>query len=77
MRFVLAIFCVFACATSVLAQYGISNARDDNGNLIRNTGMNPVRGSNQPPVNNLNGPIINAPGPPPPVNSRVNSGAIR
>jgi hypothetical protein len=61
MRFTLAISCMFACGTSALAQYGVSNARDGYGNLIRNTGMNPVRTSNQAPVNNLNGPIMNAP----------------
>lgn len=81
MRFTLAIFwtvfCMFACGTSALAQYGVSNARDGNGNLIRNTGMNPVRGSNQAPANNLNGPISNAPGPTPPVNSRLNQGPSR
>ncbi len=81
MRFTLAIFwaifCMFACGTSALAQYGVSNARDGNGNLIRNTGMNPVRGSNQAPANNLNGPISNAPSPTPPVNSRLNQGPSR
>ena len=75
MRFVLAIFCVFACATSVLAQYGISNARDDNGNLIRNTGTTPVRGINQGPINN--GAINSVPAQPPTTNSHMNSGAIR
>ena len=77
MRFTLAIFCMFACGTSAMAQYGVSNARDGNGNLIRNTGMNPVRGSNQAPANNLNGPISNAPGPTPPVNSRSNQGTTK
>jgi hypothetical protein len=50
MRFTLAIFCMFACGTSAMAQYGVSNARDGNGNLIRNTGMNPVRGFSQGPA---------------------------
>ena len=77
MRFTLAIFCMFACGTSALAQYGVSNARDGNGNLIRNTGMNPVRGSNQAPGNNLNGPISNVPAPIQPVNSRLNKGATK
>jgi hypothetical protein len=84
MRFGLAIFFVFACATSAVAQNGVSNARDGNGNLIRNTGMNPARGFSQGPANylngptnNLNGPLSNAPGPTPPVNARTNSGATR
>jgi hypothetical protein len=77
MRFALAIFCMLACGSSALAQYGVSNARDGNGNLIRNTGMNPARGSNQAPANNLNGPISNVPGPTPPVTSRTNSGTVR
>jgi hypothetical protein len=75
MRFALAIFCMLACATSALAQYGISNTRDGNGNLIRNTGINPARGINQGPINN--GPINSAPARPPTTNSRMNSGTIR
>ena len=57
--------------------------QDGNGNLIRNTGMNPARGFSQGPANylgpsnNLNGPITNAPGPTPPAKARTNSGAIR
>jgi hypothetical protein len=80
MRFALAIFCMLACATSALAQYGISNTRDGNGNLIRNTGINPARGINQGPINNgpiNNGPINSAPAQPPTTNSRMNSGTIR
>jgi hypothetical protein len=53
MRFVLAIVCMFACATSALAQYGVSNVRDNYGNLMSNTGINPAqnpqgRVSNEP-----------------------------
>jgi hypothetical protein len=83
MRFTLAIFCMFACCTSAMAQYGVSNARDGNGNLIRNTGMNPVRGFSQGPASylgptsNLNGPIMGVPRPTPPVNSNPNNGVIR
>ena len=72
-RFTLAIVCMFACGASALAQNGISNARDANGNLIRSTGMNPVRSFGQPSVNNLNGPIKSPPVQAPPINSRSNS----
>jgi len=77
MRFTLAIFCMLACGTSAMAQYGVSTARDGNGNLVRNSGMNPVRGFSQGPANylgpptGLNGPITNAPSPTPPVNART------
>jgi hypothetical protein len=73
MRFTLAIFCMFACCTSALAQSGVSNVRDGNGNLIRNTGMNPVR-SNSAPVNTIVAPNTNAPAPAPQVNSRSSKG---
>jgi hypothetical protein len=83
MRFTLAVFCMFACGTSAMAQYGVSNTRDGNGNLIRNTGMNPARGFSQGPANylgppsNLNGPITNVPGPTPRAKPGTNNGAIR
>jgi hypothetical protein len=54
MKFMLAILCVLTSVTSASAQYGVSNARDGNGNLIRNTGMNSTRSFDQAPVNNLN-----------------------
>lgn len=72
MRFTLAIFCMFACGTSALAQNGVTNTRDTNGNLVRNTGMNPVRGSTQTSGNS--GAIRSAPGPTLPTNSRLNKG---
>lgn len=74
MKFTLAIFCMLACGTSALAQYGVSNARDGYGNLIRNTGMNSARSFDQTPVNNLNGPIRNAPGQTPPINPGLSKG---
>jgi hypothetical protein len=83
MRFTLAIFCMFACGTSAMAQYGVSNARDGNGNLIRNTSMHPARGFSKGPANylgppsNLNGPITNVLGPTPRVKPGTNNGAIR
>jgi hypothetical protein len=71
MKFTLAIFFV-ACAVPALAQNGITNTRDGNGNLIRNTGMNPVRGSSQSTLNNTNGAVTNTLGPTAPINSRLN-----
>lgn len=60
MRLVLMIFCIFACGTSAQAQNGVKNVRDSYGNIVRNTGMNPVRGSNQSPTNNPNGSVGSA-----------------
>ena len=57
MRITLAVICLVACSGSAFAQYGVSNARDGNGNLIRNSGMNPGRNYDRTPVNNMNGPI--------------------
>lgn len=75
MRFTLAIVvCMFGCCTSALAQNGITNTRDGNGNLVRSTGMNPVRGTNQAPGNKFNGAITNTLGPTTPINSRLNKG---
>jgi hypothetical protein len=77
-RLTLGIFCMFACgASAALAQNGISNARDANGNLIRNTGMSPVRSFGQTGVNNLNGPIKSPPAQTPPINSRSNGNPTR
>lgn len=75
MRFTLAMVCMFACAASALAQNGITNTRDGSGNLVRNTGMNPVRGSNQAPGNNPTGAITSTLGPTAPINSRLNKAA--
>ena len=40
--------------TGAAAQYGVSNARDGNGNLIRDRGVNSTRTYDQSPVNNSN-----------------------
>jgi hypothetical protein len=72
MRFSLAIFCIFVCGTSVHAQYGVSNVRDANGNLVRNTGTTAPRG--QGPGNKVSGPTMNVPVAPPPTNPRSNKG---
>ena len=62
MRILLVVACLFACGTSLQAQSGVSNVRDGNGNIVRDTGMNPVRGRNS--VNNPNGPpTANVPAP--------------
>jgi hypothetical protein len=66
---------MLACGTSALAQYGVSNVRDGNGNLIRNNGANSGRVINQGPNNN--GPISAAPAQPPTANSRLNRDAGR
>ena len=70
MRFALAMFCLFACGTSALAQSGVSNQRDTYGNITRDTGTYPARGVNRGPINN--GPINSAPAQPSTSNSRTN-----
>ena len=75
MRFMLAIFCLFAGATLALAQSGVSNQRDKYGNLVRSTGTYSPRGINQGPVNN--GPVAAAPAQPPTANSRPDRGTSR
>lgn len=55
MKLIVLMLCLLGTATSAMAQYGVSNARDGNGNLIRNSGMNPARSFDQPPVNNFKG----------------------
>jgi hypothetical protein len=55
MKVILAVFWLLACITAAAAQYGVSNARDGNGNLIRDNGMKPTRNFDQVPVNSSNG----------------------
>lgn len=50
-----AIACLLGCVGPASAQYGVSNARDGFGNLIRDTGANSIRNLPQPPVNNRSG----------------------
>ncbi len=50
-----AILCLLGCMGPASAQYGVSNARDGSGNLIRDTGANSIRNLPQPPVNNRPG----------------------
>jgi hypothetical protein len=56
MKITLTVLCLVACSSSAFAQYGVSNARDGNGNLIRDSGMNSGRTYDRAPVNNLNAP---------------------
>jgi hypothetical protein len=60
MKIAMAIVCTVALTTSAVAQYGVSNARDGNGNLIRDNGMNPSRNYGQAPVNNSNNAVNRA-----------------
>jgi hypothetical protein len=57
MKIAMAIVCTVAFTTSATAQYGVSNARDGSGNLIRESGMNPSRNYGQAPVNNTNNTV--------------------
>lgn len=51
----IAMLCLLGCVSPASAQYGVSNARDGSGNLIRDTGVNSIRNLPQPPVNNRAG----------------------
>ena len=53
MKTIFSIVCVLASTIAANAQYGVSNARDNNGNLIRSSGMNSSRNYDQQPVNNV------------------------
>jgi hypothetical protein len=75
MRFTLAMFCLFACGTSALAQSGVSNQRDMYGNINRDTGTYPARGVNRGPINN--GPINNVLDQPSTSSSRTNRSTSR
>jgi hypothetical protein len=70
LRFTLAIYYLFACGSSALAQYGVSNQRDMYGNIVRDTGSYTSRAVNQ-------GPINSAPAQPPTSNSRMNTGSSK
>jgi hypothetical protein len=72
MKITLAAICMMGCITSALAQSGVSNPRDGYGNIIRNTGMNPVRSSGQPQGNNVNGAVGSAPAATTQTNSATN-----
>jgi hypothetical protein len=75
MRVTLAIFCLFAGATSALAQSGVSNQRDVYGNIVRSSGPYSAKGVNQGPVNN--GTVNTAPAQPPTSNARMDKGTSR
>jgi hypothetical protein len=75
MRLKLAIICLVVCSASAQAQYGVTNQRDAQGNLLRDNGSYTQRGVNQGPVNN--GAIRNAPTQPPVANANQPIGASR
>ncbi|CAN5248208.1 hypothetical protein BH10PSE10_BH10PSE10_00040 [soil metagenome] len=66
MKTILSILCLLASTIVASAQYGVSNVRDGNGNLVRSSGMNSPRNYDQQPVNNVQGGANRtAPGPAP------------
>jgi hypothetical protein len=54
MKFMAVVFFLLGSVTGAPAQYGVSNARDGGGNLIRDRGVNSTRTFDQSPVNNIN-----------------------
>jgi hypothetical protein len=75
MRLRLALLGLIAFSNSALAQYGVSNQRNAQGNLVRDSGVYSPTGINQGPVNN--GPIKDGPAHPPTTNVGTNKGANR
>ena len=75
MKSAIVVFCLLACMTPASAQVqnGVSNARDANGNLVHNNGINPTRVLTQPMVNNPGRPD-NRPAVP---RTRPDNGAVR
>jgi hypothetical protein len=61
MKSALTVLFLVLSATAGFAQQGISNKRDVNGNLVRDTGLNPPR---RPLANNFNGQVNQAPSAP-------------
>jgi hypothetical protein len=57
MKFVSVIFFLFGSVTGAVAQYGVSNARDGSGNLVRDRGVSSTRNFDQSPVNNINNSV--------------------
>jgi hypothetical protein len=53
MKFILVMFFLLGSVTGAAAQYGVSNARDGSGNLIRDRGVSSTRTFDQSPVNNV------------------------
>jgi hypothetical protein len=73
MRYLIAFLCLLAVSNSALAQYGVSNQRNGQGNLVRDSGPYSPTGVNQGPINN--GPIRDKPAQPP--TSNAGKGASR
>jgi len=76
MKVTLALLCM-ACAAPAWAQNGITNTRDGSGNLVRNTGLNPVRGGSPATGNNPNTTIKSTLGPTTPINSSSNKTKVK
>jgi hypothetical protein len=57
MKFMSVIFFLLGSVTGAVAQYGVSNARDGSGNLIRDRGVSSARTFDQSPVNNINNSV--------------------
>jgi hypothetical protein len=57
MKFISVIFFLLGSVTGAVAQYGVSNARDGSGNLIRDRGVSSTRTFDQAPVNNVNNSV--------------------
>ena len=53
MKFILVMFFLLGSVAGAAAQYGVSNARDGSGNLIRDRGVSSTRTFDQSPVNNV------------------------
>lgn len=75
MRLRLALLCLIAFSNSVFAQDGVSNQRNAQGNLVRDSGPYSPTGINQGPVNN--GPIKGRTAQPPTASTGQNRGATR
>jgi hypothetical protein len=74
-RLRLALLCLIAVGNSALAQNGVSNQRNAQGNLVRDSGSYSPTGINQGPVNH--GPIKGRPAQPPTADAGQNKGVNR
>ena len=75
MRLRLALLGLIVFSNSALAQYGVSNQRNAQGNLVRDSGVYSPTGINQGPVNN--GAIKDRSAQAPTANAGTHKGANR